>query len=187
MRSRSRALVVELLRTLGDALSDGSLSKGDGGGVIQMPVLYKHGSYQELERCLREMRDNGQRREWWHVSSRYCWGSIRRHPVPSRLTRQGRVPVLPLRSELLIQGESLGKLTADGPVLVVAQYYTWDEGVEPKIVDSGLGTLTEMMYGGDTTRLRLPLPFLRRLEGHGVEPHTSYLPNAPLGQAAYGW
>lgn len=156
---RSRALVVELLRTLDDALNDtnGSGSSSDG-GVIQMPVLYHHGSYQELERCLRTMRDD-YRTQWWHLSMRYRWGDPhRRLLVPSRKTRQGRIPLLPPRTELRIQGETLAK----GLMLVYC--YCWDDRVSQRMVDRGVETLTGLMYGGQWWRLTLPKPFLERLE-----------------------
>ena len=122
---RSKRLVVELLRTLDDALSDtnGTGASSDG-GVIQMPVLYHHGSYSELERCLGKMRDR-YRQHWWHTSMRYRWGDPhKRMVVPSRKTRQGRIPLLPERTELRIQGETLDK------GLMVVWCYEWAEEVD---------------------------------------------------------
>src|SRR6187401_2180444 len=129
---RSRALVVELLRTLDDARNDvNGTGANSGGGVIQMPVLYHHGSYQELERCLGELRE-GQRQLWWHLSMRYRWGNPNtRLIVHSRKTRQGRTPLLPERSELRIQGETLER------GLMVVHCYTWSDEVKPTLVDAG--------------------------------------------------
>lgn len=122
-----------------------------------MPVLYHHGSYQELERCLREMRER-YRTAWWHTSMRYRWGDPhKRLVVPSRKTRQGRVPLLPERTELRIQGETLDK------GLMVVWCYEWAEEVNPQMVDRGLDILTSLMYGGEWWRLTLPKPFLDRL------------------------
>ena len=134
---------------------------GDGGGVIRMPVLYTHGSYQELEEQLAQMRDT-HRREWWNLSARYRWGALRREPVPTVKTRQGRKPLLPPRSELRITSETLGT-SSGGPVFMVVQYYQWLERVEPVFVDRGIDILLRTMHGGDTSRIRLPQPFLERL------------------------
>ena len=155
---RPQDLVIELIRTLDEAREDGSLANGDGGGAIQMPVLYKHGSYSELERRLAEMREGVWRREWWHASQRYRYGDPhRRLVVRSRKTRQGRVPELPPRAELRIQGETIG-----GGLMVV-YCYVWSERVEPQVASAGIDRLVALMYGGDTTRLTLPHPFLDRL------------------------
>ena len=129
-----------------------------GGGVTLMPVLYNHGSYQELERCLGVMRDNGARQQWWHLSMRYSWGDPDHTVVvQSRKTRQGRVPVLPDRSELRIQGETLDR------GLMVVTVYTWDERVQPTLVSQGIDVLTSLMYGGQWWRLTLPKPFMERV------------------------
>jgi hypothetical protein len=122
-----------------------------------MPVLYNHGSYQELERCLGVMRDR-YRQQWWHLSMRYRWGDPDHTVVvQSKKTRQGRVPVLPERSELRIQGETLGK------GLMVVTVYTWDERVQPTLVSQGIDVLTSLMYGGQWWRLTLPKPFMERV------------------------
>ena len=140
-----------------------------------MPVLYHHGSYSELERCLSEMRDNGHRREWWHTSMRYRWGDPhRRLVVHSRKTRQGRVPQLPPRAELRIQGETLDR------GLMVVYCYTWAQEVDPVVAARGVERLTTLMYGGEWWRLTLPKPFLERLEVGHVEPHQGHLPSHPL-------
>ena len=141
-----------------------------------MPVLYKHGSYKELERCLSQMRER-YRRQWWHTSMRYRWGDPdKRLVVTSRKTRQGRVPVLPERAELRIQGETLDK------GLMVVHCYVWGEEVDQHQANVGVALLTEMMYGGDTTRLTLPMPFLDRLLGVSDDHRSqqSYLPSHPL-------
>jgi hypothetical protein len=148
---------------------------GDGNGVIQMPVLYKHGSYQELERCLVEMRET-HRQERWHLMQRYVWGDPRKRLiVQSRKTRQGRVPMLPPNAELRIQHETLNK------GLMVVYCYTWADEVDPRLVERGIAILTSKMYGGDTSRLELPKPFLDRLLGVSDEqPRPRHLPRHPL-------
>jgi hypothetical protein len=173
----ARDRVVELLRTLDDAREDRSWG-GSGGGVIQMSVLYKHGSYQELEERLWEMRDNGLRRLWWNLCARYRWGSVIRQPLPSIKTRQGRKPVLPPRSELRITGETLGT-SVGGPVLMVVQYYQWPDSVEPRYVDAGIDHLLQSMHGGDTSKITLPKEFMERLMSD-VEPRAMHLPSPSL-------
>jgi hypothetical protein len=156
MRPRDR--VIELLRTLDDARS-GTSGGGPGGGVIQMPVVYNVGSYQELEERLCEMRNNGHRPQWWHLSARYLWGANHTKPLPTVKTRQGRKPVLPPRSELLIQGATLGT-SPGGPVLMVVKYRQWLEGADSQYVESGIDHLLETMYEGDTSKIRLPKEFM---------------------------
>ena len=154
---RARALSRRATEDTGRSPRRHVSQRWDGGGVVQMPVLYKHGSYQELEHRLTEMRDTHPV-ERWHVLERYVRGaSHRRMVVPSRKTRQGRVPELPPRSELRIQGEVLEK------GLMVVYCYVWSEQVEPHLVDRGMDILADKMYRGDTTRLTLPKPFLDRL------------------------
>lgn len=157
MRNPSSAdLIVELIRTLDEARTDQHPS-GDGGGVIQMPVLYTHGSYAELERRLAEMRDSEFRQQWWHLSMRYRWGCVRRLHVRSRKTRKGRVPEIPARTELrIIEGMSI-----DG--LVWVHCYLWSDRVEPRFVNAGVRRLLATMYDGDTSKLTLPREFLERL------------------------
>ena len=155
-----RDLVVELLRTLEEAQSD-FVPWTDGGGVRLMPSTYTQGSYAELLDRLAEMRDNGHRSEWWHISSRYLWGTIKRDYLSTRKTTKGRIAVMPPRCETPL---IVGEVVWPGGLQQV-QYYTWAERVDLKIVDRGIDHLVATMYGGDTTKLRLPDPFLWRLLG----------------------
>ena len=170
-------LVIELLKTLDEALTD-FVPWTDGGGVKLMPSAYREGSYIELETRLREMRDGEYHREWWHISERYLWGKIKRSPVRTRKTVKGRIPILPPRSELEIAGESIGG------GLQVVQYYTWRSTVDPKVVERGIARLVLTMYDGDTTQLRLPNIFLWRLLGiergdHG-QSHSRHISDPSL-------
>lgn len=153
-----RDLVVELVRTLDEASVDWDWRSG-GGGVIRMPTLWRDGSYQELERCLSEMRERS-RVQWWHLSMRYRWGWETLRPVRTRKTKHGREPELPPRSELLITGASV-----PGSTLVLVKLYVWSEEVKPTHVEEGVDWLVKEMYGGDTSRLTLPQPLLYRALG----------------------
>ena len=172
-------LVVELLKTLDEALSD-YVPWTDGGGVRLMPSVYREGSYGELEARLGDMRDGDMHREWWHVSARYLWGTIRRTQVNTRRTVKGRVPILPARCELHISGE----VTWPGPLQTV-QYYTWGSDVDQKLAARGIDHLVATMYGGDTTQLRLPAVFLWRMLGiergeARVQPQQGHVQNPSL-------
>ncbi len=150
-------MIVELLRTLKDARDDiNGSGEASGGGVIQMPALYHHGSYQELERCLGEMYYTDPTLRW-HLLERYIKGDVKFMKVPSRKTRQGRHPLMPPGTELRIQIETV----ENGMVWV--QYYTWNAKVDPALVTAGVDRLTDLMYGGEWWRLTLPKPFLERL------------------------
>ena len=177
-------LVVELLRTIDEALVD-FVPWTDGGGVRLMPSTYRDGSYSELEARLREMRDGGQRSEWWHVSMRYRWGTVHRMVTRTRKTAKGRIPVLPPRSELLIAGETIGG------GLQVVQCYIWSGAVDDRLVRAGVDALVTLMYDGDTTKLRLPKPFLERMLGRErggayVQRQPSDVPSHPLAEAPGG-
>lgn len=187
-----RDLVVELLRTLDLAQTDWNPGS-NGVGVIQMPSLYQQGSYQELECRLAEMRDSEWRPYWWHLSMRYRWGSIVRIPVPSRKTHKGRVPILPPRSELLIQGETLA--AEQGEVRMLVQLYSWSEEVELEKVEVGLTRLLATMYGGNTSKVQLPLVLLYQLlgidssdrKGSHVQPLKGHLQGGSLTEKKGSW
>ncbi len=144
------ALRVEwLLRTFYDAREawDG---RADGSGVLLMPSDYRRGSYAELERCLADMRDNGHRREWWHVTRRFRDGRRLALEVPVRRTRQGAVPVLPRNCELVGGAVFTGSRRAR--VLV----RRWPHNVQVELADAGVGLLVSTMYGGQRERIVLP-------------------------------
>lgn len=176
-------LVVELLRTLDDALID-FVPWTDGGGPRMMPSTYSQASYPELEARLIEMRDSPLYSQWRHVSMRYRWGAIRRDVVRTRKTAKGRVPIMPPRSELRISGEVI-----DGGLQVV-QYYTWSAEVNLALVSDGVAHLVTVMHDGDTGKLKLPLPFLHRMlgleGGTHDEPRARDLQDHPLAQAQGG-
>lgn len=163
-------LVTELLRTLEEAQTSWDPRSG-GGGPILMPTLYHDGSYRELQDRLSEMRDDrGWRRPWWHVSYRYRWGRVIRTTVKARKTARGPEPILPARSELLV----VGSATGDG---VEVRLYVWPEYVDDGAATAGVARLVATMYDGDTTRLRLPEPFLwRRLGLPAPDERERYVP-----------
>lgn len=170
---RAQLKVIELLRTLRDVQEEWNPGSA-GDGVRLMPSDYSQHSYPELERRLRQLQEEN-RQQWWHVSMRYRWGDPeKRLIVTSRKTRQGRIPLLPPRTELLIQGETLEK------GLMWVKCYEWSEQVDPIIVTAGVDRLTEMMYGGQWWKLTLPKPILERLEVDNVRSQQSYLPSHPL-------
>ena len=177
-------LVVELLRTLDEALVD-FVAWSEGGGVQLMPSTYREGSYAELEARLREMRDGDQRAEWWHVSMRYRWGMVQRIVTRTRKTAKGRIPILPPRCELLVTGE-----TISGGLQVV-KCYTWSGAVDDQLVRTGVRRLVALMYDGDTQKLRLPKVFLERMlglerGGAHVQRQPSDIPSHPLAEAPGG-
>ena len=182
-------LVVELLRTLDEALND-TVSWTDGGGVRMMPSTYSMHSYPELESRLREMRDGPLRREWWHVSHRYLWGVETWIKVPYKRTEKGPMPLLPPRVEERIQGET-HRVELDGSQVehvMWVKVYRWSAQVNGMLVDAGVQHLTRSMYEGDTTQLSLPKPFLLRMLGidrgpHGHAPGARPVPPEALTEA----
>jgi len=151
------ATLVELLRTLDEARTAWEAgSRGD--GVVMMPSAYHEGSYAELELRLTEMRDNGRRPEWWHLSHRHRWGTERQRHVPVRRTRRGPEPVLPGHTELL------GVSTVTGNTVLV-NVYEWSPRVDERMVERGLAYLLTTMHEGDRWRLQLPVLYLYRALG----------------------
>jgi hypothetical protein len=142
-----------LLRTLYDAREawDGR-ADGDGfsGVLLLMPSDYTRGSYQELERCLVDMRDNGRRRLWWHATRRYRDGERKAIDVPVRRTQRGAVPILPRNCELVGGGVLSGQKRAT--VLV----RRWPDTVRVELADAGVELLVATMYGGRRERIVLP-------------------------------
>lgn len=179
-------LVVELLTTLEEALYD-TASWTDGTGVRMMPGTYSLHSYPELEARMREMRDGDMRPQWWHVSSRYLWGKMTWLRVPYRRTVKGNMPLLPGRTEELIQGP-ITRLELPGGVehTMWVKCYVWGAEVNPLAVSEGVDYLVTHMYEGDTTKLSLPDPFLWRMlgidrgESNGRSPGKGNVSRAPL-------
>lgn len=148
-----RDLVIELLKTLDLAMTSWD-SGSSGDGVRVMPSLYHEGSYAELQRRLREMRDSRDwHTPWWHVVERYL-----REPdsvvVSFRRTVKGPKPNMPPRTELVFVEEIL-----DSKWMRV-RCYRWTSAVEPRFVEAGVNRLTATMYGGDTQRIHLPKDLL---------------------------
>lgn len=181
MSPTPRDLVIHLLKTLHLAETDWDARSG-GNGVIRMPSLYRQGSYGELEARLGDMRDNGLRHLWLHVSRRYrydTWVPRLWIPVQSKRTIKGRMPQLPPRSELAIQGEVIPNTKGLMQVCV----YIWGSDTDQKAADEGVEHLTAQMYGGDSTRITLPLPLLYPLL-EDKWPHTSSAPRTERSRAS---
>ena len=176
-------LVIELIKTLGEAESSYNPGNGDGGPLL-MPTLYSEGSYAELERRLDEMRDSEQWHSvWWHVTQRYLVGTVASADVSYRRTIQGPHPNLPGRSELLFVESVLGNK------LMRIRLYRWDSRVEDAYVEAGLSRLLATMYGGETERIHLPLEFLYRAlgkelpNGKADQPSKSIVPTQAFATA----
>lgn len=147
--------VIQLLKTLRLAETDWD-PRSNGNGVIRMPSLYREGSYAELEARMRDLRD-AHKFLWTNVNRRYSydtWVPRERHVVRSRRTVKGRVPDLPPRSELVIQGEVIPNTGG----LMEVYVYAWSIHTDQKAADRGVKCLTESMYEGDTSRITVPLP-----------------------------
>ena len=127
-------------------------SNGDsyGGPLLLLPSDWSHASYGELERCLRELRDNGHRREWWHVTRRYRDAERLALDVPVRRSRQGAVPVLPARCEIV------GGAVFSGQKRARVIVRRWPDTVRGELADAGVGLLVATMYGGRRERIVLP-------------------------------
>jgi hypothetical protein len=152
-----------------------------------MPATYSLHSYPELEWRMREMANSNMRPEWWHVSARFWWGTECWYKVPYRRTLKGPTPVLPPRSEELIQGE-VTRIEVGTQVhhVMWVKCYTWGREVDDQRVSRGVAQLVATMYGGDTTRLSLPNPFLWRMLGiekggrNGKPSGSGHVPHTPL-------
>jgi hypothetical protein len=141
--------IVWLLRTWYD-VREGYGRESTGAGVRMMPSDWGRYSYPELERCLAEMRDNGQRRLWWHCTRRYRDARRLVLDVPVRRNRLGAVPLLPANCELV--GGAVYSGSKHARVLV----RRWPENVRPEVADAGVRRLVELMYGGRRERIVLP-------------------------------
>ena len=145
--------VVWLLRTYYDAReawdprSDG---ESHGGPLLLMPSDWSHASYQELERCLVDMRDNGRRREWWHATRRYRDGTRTVLEVPVRRSRLGATPILPAHTEIVAGAVFSGARRA---TVIVRR---WPAEVRPELAEAGIARLVATMYGGQRDRIVLP-------------------------------
>lgn len=165
-------------------------ARSSGGGALLMPSLWHEGSYVELERCLMLMRDGGPdtlldpatgratfghfgwpvtilrpplRRQWWHLSARYRWGTTRTITVPLRRTRLGPEMILPKRCELIAGGAVIGTKQAR------ARVYEWSVDVDEQEAARGVGTLVSLMFGGRSSQIQLPVSLLERELGQPVE------------------
>lgn len=139
-----------LLRSYNDALH--AWDPGSGGdGVRLMPSMWNEGSYTELERALRELREGPprERQLWWHVSARYLWTGERIGAVAVRRSRLGPVAIPPRHAEIEVIIE-MGHASAR------ARLRTWSEAVRDDLVREGVHEISERMYGGDVGRVVVP-------------------------------
>lgn len=142
--------VVALLRTYTDALHNWDVgSSGD--GVRLMPSMWNEGSYSELERALRSMRDGSPelRRLWWHVSARYLWLTLRKGTVRVKRSRLGPVAIPPPHAEIEVVLEMFHSTAT-------ARMRCWSRAVDPELVRVGVSTLADLMYEGDHGRVIVP-------------------------------
>jgi hypothetical protein len=141
--------VVELLRTLAEARQSYSFASGSGGPML-MPKMWHEGSYAELERRLRDMRESRRRRLWWHVSYRYRFGV--ELTMVARIVRRQTGPefMLPPHCELVAGGPAVGSKAA------YCRVYCWRQEVDEGQADRGVGHLVSTMYGGEVDRIVLP-------------------------------
>lgn len=144
-----------LLRSYDDAMHDWDPGSG-GDGVRMMPSMWNEGSYGELERALRTMRDGTPkpRQLWWHVSARYFWWTERQAPVHVRRSRLGPVAIPPPHAEIVLVIE-MSYSTA------LARVREWDERVNDQLVREGVAMLAELMYDGDVGRVVVPRALVR--------------------------
>ena len=96
------------------------------------------------------MRDNGQRREWWHVTRRYRDGARVVLEVPVRRSRRGAVPLLPANCELV------GGAVVSGAKRARVLVRRWPDSVRPELARAGVDRLVETMYGGQRERIVVP-------------------------------
>lgn len=139
-----------LLRSYNDALHDWNPGSG-GDGVRMMPSMWNEGSYAELERALRSMREGGprERQLWWHVSARYLWTGERIGAVMVKRSRLGPVAIPPRHAEIAVIIE-MGHASAR------ARLVTWSSAVRDDLVRAGVREISERMYGGDVGRVVVP-------------------------------
>lgn len=150
MRTTVDQRIVMLLCSYHDALHAWD-DRASGGGAKLMPSMWREGSYRELERQLRRMRDSrtGSRRLWWHVSARYLWTQTQVRNVHLRRTSKGPVPVPPAHTEIEAILETTGKSAR-------VKLATWDPQVDMVLVTQGVSWLANNMYGGDHSQVVVP-------------------------------
>lgn len=145
--------VIQLLRTYTEALedADGKSGSSDPLGLKLMSSMWNEGSYAELERALRRMRDGGpkDRQQWWHVSARYFWTDQKTVVVPVRRSRLGPLAVAPRHAEIELVIEMS---YASARVRVT----TWSSEVSMDLVKLGVARLADLMYDGDVGRVVVP-------------------------------
>lgn len=142
--------VIQLLRTYNDALHDWNGGSG-GDGVRLMPSMWVEGSYAELERALRRMRDGapGDRQLWWHVSARYFWTTHRTTEVGVRRSRLGPLAVAPPHCEIDLVKE-MSHSTA------TVRVTCWSPDVDSGLLRAGVARVADLMYDGDVGRVIVP-------------------------------
>jgi len=141
-----------LLRSYNDALNDWDPSGiGKDFGVTLMPKMWNEGSYVELERVLREIREGcpRERQLWWHVSARYLWTDERIAAVSVKRSRLGPVAIPPRYAEI-------AAIVEMGHASARARLVTWSELVRDDLVRDGIREISERMYGGDVGRVVVP-------------------------------
>jgi len=139
-----------LLRSYNDALH--AWDPGSGGdGVRLMPSMWNEGSYVELERVLRDLREGPprERQLWWHVSARFLWTSERIGAVMVKRSRLGPVAIPPRYAEIAVIIE-MGHASAR------ARLVTWSAAVRDDLVREGVEEIARRMYGGDFGRVIVP-------------------------------
>lgn len=131
----------------------------DGAGVKLMPSIWNEGSYPELERVLRLLResDGHDRRLWFHVCWRYVWAHERLDRVPVVRTRKGPVPLPPPHAEVAVV------LGVDGRKARV-KLRVWPDIVDERLVAEGVARIAGLMYGGDAGRVQVPRELRDRVE-----------------------
>lgn len=143
-----------LLRSYNDALH--AWDPGSGGdGVRMMPSMWNEGSYVELERVLRQLREGPprERQLWWHVSARYLWTGERIGAVMVKRSRLGPVAIPPRNSEIAVIIE-MGHASAR------ARLVTWSELVNDALVREGVQEIARRMFDGDVGRVVVPRSLL---------------------------
>jgi hypothetical protein len=154
--------VVELLRTLAEAREAyGTSSTGQ--GVRLMSSLWWEGSYAELERAMRDLRESSRRPLWWHACQRYRWGTEHLVILPVIRRRSGAEFRLPPFCELIAGGPAIGAKHA------LCRIYRWREDVDAAKAQDGVAALTALMFRGRSDRIVLPKLILRRRLGLPIQ------------------
>lgn len=122
-----------------DALRGPSGVKGDGGAGPSMSQEWNHRSYQELERCLKLMRNEAPWL-WWDVRERFLNYQTCRIRVPVTRSAKGPRPQLPPNTEEIAPVE----LDTKHGVYLVRR---WAEHVNPANVTAGLEWISTEFHG----------------------------------------